>query len=216
MSRFKLLLFFVLLVSFNSNSAEANRSALFGMGAQRAALDLPSAMCVFPGQQLRLQADVLDSYGRRYYLPAGHFVWRMTQSTGLWHQWDAAQSWGFGPFDHGRELNSIIVTVPMLVGTRGLLEVAARNTWIASVQLVNPAESRAPHCLWAHSDVYRGAEPVPPRDQPPVDDDERSVVPCMDYCVVGVRCSDACPDEATCRFVESEENYWEVLNCQTK
>src|SRR3990172_2205307 len=103
--------------------ASEMRNEVLGLDRLGRSLGIPQSLCAYPGQTLRLQADVLDEISRRFFLPAESFIWRLTLSNGYWEEWDASRSWGDGVFRRGIEQDAVYVSVPGGVGPVGRLEV---------------------------------------------------------------------------------------------
>lgn len=197
-----------LLLFLQSFNALANYSIILGLKHDEGTVVLPEAVCVFPGHELRLLADVEDPYHRRYGLPAKYFAWQLTQWDGLWMYWEARNARPFGPFSHGRERNSIYVLIPDALGPHGWLEIGAPRASTSLIELVDPSQSDH-YCEWTHPDVYTVDDDDPsPEPTPP------SAIPCLGHCVVGMACSDGCPDSAECVWVDADEPFWEVRSCE--
>lgn len=182
-------------------------SVVYGLIDDGRTVSIPSRTCVRPGQQLRLQADLVDDRGRRFFRPAEDFVWRLTRTNGRWDRWDAGSSWRYGPFERGIERDSVYVTVPRDIGGYGRLEVVSRGHRSYVFQVVDEREAeRDPRqsCFWAHNEVYLDR-------QPPEDGARR----CYDRCSVGARCTDGCPRGARCRYIRANPPYWRVVRCRS-
>ncbi len=142
------------------------RASFYGIDRFGNPVLLPSLLCVLPGHELRLGADVIDSMRQRYFVSPDLFTWILTRQSGAWEQWSGA-SWPSGSFRRGMDFpDAVYVTVPNDIGTTGKLEVGTRGYPPSMVFLVNAANTPYANCQWGYGDIYsRG--PQPPVYQPP-------------------------------------------------
>jgi hypothetical protein len=137
-------------------SAYAGGAVMFGLDRFDNPVQLPVSLCAYPGQVLRLQADVFE-FGYRRGLPAEYFTWQLTHRYGTYTDiWSPAWSPYFGPFQRGQEPDAIYVTVPWDMGAAGRLEISTTGEMPSAIQIVDPRAYPSPRCFWTHPDVYLG------------------------------------------------------------
>ena len=192
----------------------ADHTVIFGRDSYTNTMNVPVSICVFPGQELRVHADLVNYRGEKQSVPAHYSVWRLTQSNGFYWQWDARFSPRFGPFRIGQEPNSIYVSIPEGLGPYGALEaeVPGPAHSVARVRIVDVTEARDDDCTFAYSDIYLDEDST----EPPAEPSENQGFDCYNLCVVGFQCSDACPRGARCERREFENpdlDHWKVRSC---
>jgi len=183
-----------LLTSAVATEAQAGRSWIFGMDSADLAVAVPARMCVYKGQTLRFLPDALDQQGNRYNLPINSFVWRYTRSNGIWNQWDSRFSRAFYPFRFNNMQDSVLIDITFDMGARARLQMVAPGHVATQMMLVD--QERDENCTWGPRSVYvDGPSPPDVPITPPSDD---NILICGDVCLVGAKCGDGCPAEASC------------------
>lgn len=221
-----------LVTSVEAGAAE--RTVAFGADRFGQAMTTVPNLCMFPGQEVRLLADLIDYRGGRYFYPAERFAWRLTRSNGFYEQWSPRNSTSFGPFRRDLQTrDAVYVRLPMGAGPSARLEVGTPYDYSTTVYLVDATDSRA-QCTWGPNEIYFDGNtpvpapsptpvppsaPYPPTPAPNPDPGQPApqpnpAQPCFDRCAVGSACSDGCPWGARCNYVPANPPYWRVLGCR--
>jgi len=211
-------------VALGMTDAQAFQSKIFGFDASGRAWLLPELMCVVPGTEIRVGADVVNRAGYREGLAAEAFIWRATRSNGFFEQWGPRHGPAFGSFRRDpRWSQAIRLRVPENVGGFGQLEVAtqgAQNDWMQLVGVPamgigrTPRDAWSDRCEWGPPGVYvsepdeSGPIPAPP---PGGGGGPRA---CQDHCEAGAQCTDYCPSAATCQYVGAARPFFRVISCR--
>ena len=153
-----------------AGNANAAQSQIFGMDTYGDGMDIPQSLCVDPGEEIRISADLLTPWGERQFEPSNMFIWRITNTGGLAEIFDARYNFSSLSFRKGQEPNSIYVRVPHFIGGRGTLEVKGAYQPITTIRLVDRNAQNAAYCQYGPQDMYvsPGYPGQPPTEELPV------------------------------------------------
>lgn len=170
-------------ISVPSPALAFDRSEIFGVMNSGALVRLPKFLCVYPGSELRLTADVKSSFGMRQHKPFSYFLWKFTHPNGEFEEYQDTVTrlplGGDGVFTEGSIgradfplMDQIHVRVPGTYGGIWRLEVNSPTRPVPRHYLINadpyrndPFYTQRGHrsfkCEWADPEVYTSGS-IPP------------------------------------------------------